>query len=116
MLRALLRELPGIARQIQFALKQKLIFHASCFAISCIFSLPITKRMLQNAAAYWKDVALVHKLAARVNKRYRQEQRQGNAKKQGVGRHDKTTGQMWTSRCNGARRIGAGRVVGVERL
>jgi hypothetical protein len=112
----LFRELPGITRQILLAAKQKPICHASCFAISCIFSLPITKRMLQNAAAYWKDVALIHKLAARVNERYRQEQRKGNAEKQGVGRQDKTTGQMWTSRCSGVRRIGAGRVVGVERL
>ncbi|KAA1010494.1 hypothetical protein FVF58_19285 [Paraburkholderia panacisoli] len=69
--REMLRELPGITRQIQFAVKQKRVCHASCFAISCIFSLPITKRMLQNAAACWKDVALVHKLAARVNERYR---------------------------------------------
>jgi hypothetical protein len=78
--------------------------------------LPITKRILQNAAAYWNDVPFVRVLASRVNEWHLHEQRQGNAKKQGVGGQGKNNGQMRTSACNGACRIRARCVVGIERL
>ncbi|WP_323045710.1 hypothetical protein, partial [Paraburkholderia sp.] len=72
-----------------------------------------------------KDVPFIHTQVSRVNERHLQEQRQGNAKKYGVGRMGKTNSRSirsaWSSEMrkvgyNGARRVGRSNLVGIERL
>jgi hypothetical protein len=52
--------------------KQKDPAHAASFAIACIFPMPITKRILHNAAAKKSDVS-AFALARSTRRRHEQE-------------------------------------------